>query len=699
MMALRALLLVVCVGSLHAERQGLEGANPIRKIVTLLQNMQKEIEGQGAKEKELFDKFMCFCSGNNGELTKQVADGNAQIDELAAKLKSEEAEKVQVGQELADHKTDRAGAENDLSESTMLRGKEQAEFEAMAADSKKNLDAMAGAIPALEKGMGGASFMQLPGAEQLHKLVANYPNVDPVDRRNALAFIEQSGDYVPASGQIVGILKGMQDDMTANLKEATAEEAKAVTGFGDLKASKEKEIEVATEAIETKTARGGELAVSVVQTADAREDAQKATAEAAKFVAQLSTECATKEGEWAERCKVRNEEITAISEAVSILNDDDALDVFKKAAASSFVQDQVAFLQRSSNMAPRLQKAQAILATTASKFHSQELNVLLYTVSSKIKMTLKGKTQGFAGVIQMVDDMVALLGKDQKDDERSKATCEDGFDKAADEQHAAQDKKAQLEASIDEATDAVSTLADELASLAQQIKDLDKTVAEATEQRKEEHADFQSSQQLNQAAGQLLDKAKNRMQKFYNPSLHRAAPQTERSAEQKILDAGAFVQVKAHSDEDSFASPPVAPETFSGGVQKSAKSAGVIGLMDMMIKELETDGKDAEYEEKTAQKDYQELMGDSEASRAQDTKSITDKAASKAQNEAALQQLKEANTATAEDLSLVATTIQDLHASCDFILQNFDLRREARTNEVESLKNAKAILSGANFGF
>merc|ERR1719377_499717 len=85
-------------------------ANPIRKIVTLMQNMQKEIEAEGAKEKELFDKFMCYCNGNNGDLAKASADGKAKMDQLAAQLKSEEAEKVQVGQELASHKSDRAGA-------------------------------------------------------------------------------------------------------------------------------------------------------------------------------------------------------------------------------------------------------------------------------------------------------------------------------------------------------------------------------------------------------------------------------------------------------------------------------------------------------------------------------------------------------------------------------------------------------------
>merc|ERR1719156_171812 len=229
------------------------GANPIRKIVTLLQNMQKEIEAEGAKEKELFEKFMCFCSGNSGDLTKKAADAKAAIEELGAKLKAEEAEKVQIGQELIDHKKDREAAKSDIDEATMLRGKEATEFAAMKADSETNIAAMAKAIPALEKGMGGAAFMQMPGADNLHHLIENYPKMDAADRRDALAFLDASGDYAPASGQIVGILKAMKDDMEAELKESIADEEKAIAGFNDLKSSKETEIEMATEAIETKT--------------------------------------------------------------------------------------------------------------------------------------------------------------------------------------------------------------------------------------------------------------------------------------------------------------------------------------------------------------------------------------------------------------------------------------------------------------
>merc|ERR1719174_533678 len=661
-------------------------ANPIRKVVTLMQNMQKEIEAEGAKEKELFDKFMCYCSSNNGALAKAVADGKAAIEELGAKLKSEQAEKVQTGQDLIQHKKDREGATADIEEATVIREKEAAEYAETKADSETNIKAMAGAIPALEKGMGGAALLQMPGGDRLRKLVESYPNVDSADRRDAMAFLEQSGDYVPQSGQIVGILKAMKDDMEASLKEAIADEEKAVAGYNDLKASKEKEIEMATEAIETKMARAGELAVSVVQTKDALEDANEEAADTQKFLATLEKDCATKEADMAERTKMRNMEITAISEAIGILNDDDALDVFKKSLPSSLVQT-VGFLQKGDAKAIRARKAQALLSRVAVNAKDTHLNLLLYTLGSKLKLKSAG---GFDEVTKMIDDMVVLLGKQQKEDEKQKAYCEGEFETAADEEAASKTKLAQTDAKLAELTDSIGTLMEEISALEESISALDKEVADATEQRKEEHAAYVAQMQMNEAAMGLVEKAKTRMQKFYNPTLYKAPPKTEMSMEEKIIEAGTFVQIKAHDEEDSDAADL---DTY----KKSEKSAGVIGLMDMMVREIETDMKDAEYEEKTSQADYAKLMKESEETRTANSKGIVTKTASKAEVEAKLELAKEAKTAVDTDLSLIATTIADLHVQCDFLLQNFDLRKEARANEVESLKTAKAILSGADF--
>merc|ERR1719217_1845229 len=108
--------------------------------------------------------------------------------------------------------------------------------------------------------------------------------------------------------------------------------------------------------------------------------------------------------------------------------------------------------------------------------------------------------------------------------------------------------------------------------------------------------------------------------------------------EEKIMQAGSFAEVRSHrsrSDEDleSDVAPPQAPETFGAYEKKGEKSAGVMGLMDMMVQELESDMKDAEYEEKTAQDDYGKLMSKSEATRAANSKAITEKSMAKAEKE------------------------------------------------------------------
>merc|ERR1719487_1444137 len=300
-------------------------------------------------------------------------------------------------------------------------------------------------------------------------------------------------------------------------------------------------------------------------------------------------------------------------------------------------------------------------------------------------------TGAFDDVTKMIDDMVELLGKQQTEDEKQKTYCMDEFDKAADEEAASKTKLSQTDAKLAELTDTIGTLMEEIAALGTSIEGLDKSVADATEQRKEEHAAFVETMQMNEAAMGLVDKAKNRMQKFYNPTLYKAPPKTEATMEEKIITAGTFAQIRMH------VAPPPAPEMPSGPVQKNSKSAGVIGMMDMIIKDLENGMKDAEYEEKTAQKDYAELMADSQATRMGDTKALTGKETTKAEVEAQLMATKETRSATATDLKQVQTVIQDLHAACDFIMQNFDLRKEARTNEIEGLKNAKAVLSGASF--
>jgi len=65
-------------------------ANPIRKVVTMLQKMQTTIEAEGEKEKDLFDKFMCYCKNGAGALSASIASANTNMPELASDIEAGE---------------------------------------------------------------------------------------------------------------------------------------------------------------------------------------------------------------------------------------------------------------------------------------------------------------------------------------------------------------------------------------------------------------------------------------------------------------------------------------------------------------------------------------------------------------------------------------------------------------------------------
>merc|ERR1719310_1586958 len=458
----------------------------------------------------------------------------------------------------------------------------------------------------------------------------------------------------------------MGDTMAATLDDITATEKASLKTFNELVKAKTAEIDACTAAIEDKMKRIGDLGVKIVGMKEDLSDAEESLVEDKKYLAELEKGCATKEKEWAERCKMRQEEILALADTIKILNDDDALELFKKTlpGASSLLQLQV---NHKNIKAQVLSMVQTLKAN--NKGDRRRLDLIM--------LALHGKKVGFDKVLKLIDDMVALLKTEQQDDEDKKEYCEMQFDQADDKKKALERTEGKLTAAIEDAKETIATLAEEIKALGEGITELDKSVAEATANRKEENSDFKTLYASDAAAKELLEFAKNRLNKFYNPKLYKPE--------------NAFAQVHAHD------APPPPPETFGAYSKKGEESTGVIAMIDSLIKELDTEMTEAETEEKLAQEEYEELMADSAAKRAADSKSITVKAGEKADAENALSEQTETHKSTAKELMATLEYIQSLHADCDWLLKFFDMRKEARAGEIDSLKKAKAVLSGADF--
>merc|ERR1719296_592411 len=98
--------------------------------------------------------------------------------------------------------------------------------------------------------------------------------------------------------------------------------------------AKTKEANALQASIEAKTKKIGDLAVSIVNMKNDLSETEAALLEDKKFLADLEKSCATKTAEWEERSKTRADELLALADTIKLLNDDDALELFKKTLPS-----------------------------------------------------------------------------------------------------------------------------------------------------------------------------------------------------------------------------------------------------------------------------------------------------------------------------------------------------------------------------
>merc|ERR1719380_507750 len=178
---------------------------------------------------------------------------------------------------------------------------------------------------------------------------------------------------------------------------------------------------------------------------------------------------------------------------------------------------------------------------------------------------------------------------------------------------------------------------------------------------------------MNQAAVELLGMAKNRLNKFYNPTLYK---EPEKAEEEDF-----FAQVAVRAN-------PGPPPEMPGEYKKSESSSGVINMISEMINDVEDDMEEA-------QKDYEEDMNDAATKRSDDSKLMVTKEGEKAEKTTKLEETKESKRTKKQQLEVLESQIANTHKVCDFLLAEYAKIKEERTKEEEGLKASKQVLAGA----
>jgi len=438
----------------------------------------------------------------------------------------------------------------------------------------------------------------------------------------------------------------MKETFESNLASSQKEETGSQKAYEELKEAKEGEIKAGQAQIDSKSQ---ELADTDEKNAQAKEDTadtQKSLDADQKFMAMLKDKCSMTDGEWEERQKTRQLEMEAVSKALEVLSGDDADDLFTKTFNPSFMQTKMSTERRT--------RASKLLSAAAQKLGNPRLATLAVRV----------RLDAFVRVKKAMDDMVTDLLKEKADEIKHKDFCVAEFNKNEQETEKKVRAKKDAKAKIADLRQTKKELSEAIDKLKSEIAENQKQLKRAGADRQKENKEFQMTVADQRATQKLLSAAINILKGFY-------------------AKKAALLQ----------ASQPAGFEAY----KKNAAAGGVMGMIQQIINDAKAMEAEAIRSEEDATKAYESFVKETNDTVQAKGKDVVNKSQNKAKAEDDLVEALKDKAAVVLDLSQLRNGNAELHQSCDFVVKNFEIRQTARDEEVDALKQAKAILSGAKF--
>jgi len=474
--------------------------------------------------------------------------------------------------------------------------------------------------------------------------------------------------YNSRSPRIFGLLSQMKRNFDKELSQSQKAHIQAEIAFQRLRAAKEGEIAAASRALEAKTALLAETKQAVAQ---AKEDVETTSSvlEADKiFLADLEKRCATASKDYAARAQTRQDEQASIGEAIAILSTDDAKDTF--ARTLSFVQVDRrtsrrwagATLLQSKALRQGRASAAAQLLAISRKCSGTDAGWRMATLAVSVQL------DGIEQVKKLMADMIQTLKRQSEAEMEKNDKCKEDIHVNEMDTREKQTEVKDLEGKAAGLQGLMAQRDEEIVELKAQITQSHVSLKAAGTERKAENREFQQVVADQRETVRLLGLAMEKLEKVYDQ---------------------AFVQVGTQQ-----APPPAAGLEY----KKNAGSRGVLQILEKIIQEAQKADGEAVEEEQGAQAAYSELVaGINDVVKASQT-SINQKTAERAQAEADMLMTKKDLAATSELLDDLGRQNGDMHLNCDYLLKNINIRQAARQEEAGAIKEAIAILDGANFG-
>eukprot|EP00931_Biecheleriopsis_adriatica_P007392 TRINITY_DN108683_c0_g1_i1.p1 TRINITY_DN108683_c0_g1~~TRINITY_DN108683_c0_g1_i1.p1 ORF type:complete len:711 (+),score=237.85 TRINITY_DN108683_c0_g1_i1:95-2227(+) len=697
---LSAAFLACSAWAMHASE------NPVAKVVLFLEELQTEITEDMNKENQSFTAFQQWCRETTESATANIAEGkktiqscNTMIEEISGISASSGAEAEHAEKTLQDNK-------ERMAEAAKMRETEEKEFSAEKAELEDSVAALGKALERLsnkEDTESGSAFLQQNRATSTRvirellrysiisqkmeqedlKALTDFAAMGEQKSNKGQGFLqldrdeaEDSGindDFDSTSGEVVGIIKTTKDDFDKDLNELVEEEGRKVKVYAELSATLTKERQELEEFLTEQKSKNGDAVSLLSEKVTLRDETEISLKADQKLLDSTETTCDEKAYQFAQRKKLRKEELKGVAQALKILSSDNATATFEASAAVSFAQLRKSKQRVSTRDADKRKKAYAILQAAASKTNDLML----------AQMALQVQATGyFDKVIDKIDAQITRLRAQEKQDvtdrDRCKKQLADGAAQIAD--FTSQIQKADTK--LDRMNSTKAEMEAQLQELETSINKTKQDIADRMAEREEERNDHLEALKHDTDALELVKSATEQLVAFF---------------EKNDIDVGQEKSLLQRADPEKNGYEQMPDAGFEDGKYEGAKGTtkGAVQIMEMIKEDLESEIKSGKADDAENQqlfeKDYKvmkELLDSQEMSLISTSKAL-------ANNLADIEDKKEFKFSKQEEKAIEQTRREKLKSDCAWVENNFQSRRDKRKQEIESLVEAKGLLAGA----
>jgi len=653
---------------------------PIEKVMELMKKLSAQITGEGKKEAEQYDKYACFCKEQADEKLYNIEKSNKIIKKQTAKISKLTTEITELNADINALTTLIEEKEAAIKAAEDERAEQHERYLATDKDMQAAIKAIKGAIKALKdskgnlKGDADTDLVQVKAlASQVLKVV--HPRLLSQKQHAALVQISEPGKahaFEYQSNDIIAVLEGLKDEFLQNKKELDESEFETNAAFERKRLGLQNEVKFATkdknEKEEILEAKSEELHQTEADKA-AETDAKNADQ---SFLDTVTTECEQKAHDWDQRSKARSDELKALADALTTL-EEGAANQYSANKKLNLAQKSTSFLQLSGTSTQSMQLA---ATTGASKMLSKVAKNLHSPVLSVTAMKVKLMADHFVKVRAIIKDLISKLEDDAEAEATQKGFCDTNMAAAVADRDTGN-------AQIEEAMATINKLTAEKDELNQEIQDLKKAIAEnlkalneATELRNSEKADNEATIETSEEGKTAVELAINILKEFYDNA---------------FIQTGKYVPPNADRSGKTVADR--APEVFSGDYHGSqGASKGILGLLDVILSDFERTIDTTEDAEDTAAGSFATFESDTKTDNA-------DKEGQIDSNEGRISDIDDELVETEEDKGDATllkenalTELKKLKPMCVEGEETYAQRVAKREKEIQALKDAQQML-------